>query len=95
MLCNIMVIMANNSNNKCSNNKKSAGSTTISSTNTNTSSTTSPIRVGLYDIGDVIGEGNFATVRFARHRHTKSDVSNVNYYYYHRSRPVSDYNYYL
>ncbi|XP_067928295.1 serine/threonine-protein kinase SIK2-like [Watersipora subatra] len=34
-----------------------------------------PIKVGLYDIGDVIGEGNFATVRFARHRHTKSDVA--------------------
>lgn len=34
-----------------------------------------PIRVGMYDIGDIIGEGNFATVRFARHRHTKSEVS--------------------
>lgn len=34
-----------------------------------------PLKVGLYDIGEVIGEGNFATVRFARHRHTKSDVS--------------------
>lgn len=33
------------------------------------------IRVGLYEIGDVIGEGNFATVRYARHRHTNSDVS--------------------
>lgn len=35
-----------------------------------------PVRVGLYEIGEVIGEGNFATVRKAKHRHTNSDVSN-------------------
>lgn len=32
-------------------------------------------KVGFYDIGEVIGEGNFATVRHARHRNTNSDVS--------------------
>lgn len=36
-----------------------------------------PLKVGLYDIGEEIGKGNFATVRFARHRHTKSDVSTL------------------
>lgn len=42
--------------------------------NTNRKNNNSPLRVGLYDIGHMIGEGNFATVRFAKHRHTKSEV---------------------
>lgn len=36
---------------------------------------TNPMRVGLYEIGAIIGEGNFATVRYARHKNTDSDVS--------------------
>lgn len=35
----------------------------------------STMRVGLYDVGKVIGVGNFATVRLARHMNTKSEVS--------------------
>ena len=58
------VVVAGNNNKKCNSSGFSAPAG-------------SPIKVGLYDIGDVIGEGNFATVRFARHRHTKSDVSGI------------------
>lgn len=34
-----------------------------------------PIRVGFYDIEETIGKGNFAVVKMARHRITKSRVS--------------------
>ena len=35
-----------------------------------------PIRVGFYEIEETIGKGNFAVVKAARHRITKSKVSN-------------------
>ena len=38
-----------------------------------------PLKVGLYDIGEEIGKGNFASVRFARHRNIKYDVSIIIY----------------
>ena len=34
-----------------------------------------PVRVGFYDIEETIGKGNFAVVKSARHRITKSQVS--------------------
>ena len=34
-----------------------------------------PVRVGFYDIEETIGKGNFAVVKLARHRITKSRVS--------------------
>ena len=34
-----------------------------------------PVRVGFYDIEDTIGKGNFAVVKLARHRITKSRVA--------------------
>lgn len=34
-----------------------------------------PIRVGFYDIEKTIGKGNFAVVKLARHRITKTEVS--------------------
>lgn len=34
-----------------------------------------PIRVGFYDIERTIGKGNFAVVKLARHRITKTEVS--------------------
>lgn len=34
-----------------------------------------PVRVGFYDIEKTIGKGNFAVVKLARHRITKSEVS--------------------
>ena len=34
-----------------------------------------PIRVGFYEIERTIGRGNFAVVKLARHRITKSEVS--------------------
>ena len=34
-----------------------------------------PVRIGLYDIEETIGKGNFAFVKLARHRMTKSRVS--------------------
>ena len=41
-----------------------------------------PIKVGFYDIEETIGKGNFAVVKLARHRITKSRVrlilSNLN-----------------
>lgn len=37
-----------------------------------------PIRVGFYDIERTIGKGNFAVVKLARHRITKTEVSSVN-----------------
>ena len=35
-----------------------------------------PIRVGFYDIDRTIGKGNFAVVKLARHRITKTEVRN-------------------
>lgn len=34
-----------------------------------------PIRVGLYDVGKTIGKGNFAVVKLAKHRITKTEVA--------------------
>lgn len=34
-----------------------------------------PIRVGFYDIERTIGKGNFAVVKLARHRITRTEVS--------------------
>ncbi|KAK8385176.1 hypothetical protein O3P69_012165 [Scylla paramamosain] len=34
-----------------------------------------PVRVGFYDIEKTIGKGNFAVVKLARHRITKSEVA--------------------
>ena len=36
----------------------------------------SPLRVGFYEIERTIGRGNFAVVKLARHRITKTEVSN-------------------
>lgn len=36
-----------------------------------------PIRVGFYDIERTIGKGNFAVVKLARHRITKTEVSTL------------------
>lgn len=36
-----------------------------------------PIRVGFYDIERTIGKGNFAVVKLAKHRITKTEVSSV------------------
>lgn len=36
------------------------------------------IRVGFYDIEGTIGKGNFAVVKLARHRITKTEVKTVN-----------------
>lgn len=36
-----------------------------------------PIRVGFYDIERTIGKGNFAVVKLAKHRITKTEVSAV------------------
>lgn len=48
-----------------------------STTTTNTSKSKGPIRVGFYDIERTIGKGNFAVVKLARHRITKSEVSSL------------------
>lgn len=34
-----------------------------------------PVRVGFYDIERTLGKGNFAVVKLARHRITKTEVS--------------------
>ena len=36
----------------------------------------SPVRVGFYEIQETIGRGNFAVVKLAKHRITKTEVSN-------------------
>jgi len=36
-----------------------------------------PVRVGFYDIERTLGKGNFAVVKLARHRITKSEVSSL------------------
>ncbi len=36
-----------------------------------------PVRVGFYDIERTLGKGNFAVVKLARHRITKSEVGNT------------------
>ena len=36
---------------------------------------TQPVRVGFYDMEETIGKGNFAVVKLARHKITKSRVS--------------------
>lgn len=40
-----------------------------------TGSQSNPIRVGFYDIERTIGRGNFAVVKLAKHRITKTEVS--------------------
>lgn len=50
-------------------------------TTTSTSKSKGPIRVGFYDIERTIGKGNFAVVKLARHRITKSEVSPSLYYF--------------
>lgn len=40
-----------------------------------TPSQRAPVRVGFYDIERTLGKGNFAVVKLARHRITKSEVS--------------------
>lgn len=52
-----------------------ATSSPVSTATTNTSKSKGPIRVGFYDIERTIGKGNFAVVKLARHRITKSEVS--------------------
>ena len=37
-----------------------------------------PVRVGFYDIERTLGKGNFAVVKLARHRITKTEVSKRN-----------------
>lgn len=37
-----------------------------------------PVRVGFYDIERTLGKGNFAVVKLARHRITKTEVSAEN-----------------
>ena len=39
---------------------------------------TQPVRVGFYDMEETIGKGNFAVVKLARHKITKSRVCNKN-----------------
>jgi hypothetical protein len=41
-----------------------------------------PVRVGFYDIERTIGKGNFAVVKLARHRITKTEVSKTLYQMY-------------
>lgn len=38
-----------------------------------------PIRVGFYDIERTIGKGNFAVVKLAKHRITKTEVGSFNF----------------
>ena len=44
------------------------------------------IKVGFYDIEKTIGKGNFAVVKLARHRVTKSQVSRVVSVYHEKYR---------
>ena len=37
-------------------------------------SPSSPLKVGFYEIEETIGRGNFAVVKLARHRITKTEV---------------------
>ena len=50
-----------------------------------------PIRVGFYDIERTIGRGNFAVVKLAKHRITKTEVAHSTcncFHFFHRlSRP--------
>ena len=41
------------------------------------SNSITPLRVGFYEIERTIGRGNFAIVKLARHRITKTEVSNT------------------
>ena len=38
------------------------------------SAESSPLKVGFYEIEETIGRGNFAVVKLARHRITKTEV---------------------
>jgi hypothetical protein len=42
---------------------------------TNPNSIPQPLRVGFYEVGRTIGRGNFAVVKLAKHRITKTEVS--------------------
>ena len=41
--------------------------------------TKGPVRVGFYEIERTIGRGNFAIVKLAKHRITKSEVCGLNF----------------
>ena len=48
--------------------------------NTSSPSLNTPLRVGFYEIEKTIGRGNFAVVKLARHRITKTEVFSFIYY---------------
>ena len=50
------------------------GSTSSSAGGVGAGDKRAPIRVGFYDIEKTIGKGNFAVVKLARHRLTKTEV---------------------
>ena len=52
-----------------------AGSTLVSTPSVTSSQAFSqPLRVGFYEVGSTIGRGNFAVVKLAKHRITKTEV---------------------
>lgn len=59
----------------CHNNNINSSSNSIGQTIRSTNKSKGPIRVGFYDIERTIGKGNFAVVKLARHRITKTEVS--------------------
>ena len=54
-----------------------------------TGNKTNHIRVGFYDIERTIGRGNFAVVKLAKHRITKTEVSQLKVCPIHRSSTFS------
>lgn len=67
----IIAASDNVTNNSSSNNIHTNGSSSRTSTKCK-----GPIRVGFYNIERTIGKGNFAVVKLAVHRITKTEVSN-------------------
>ena len=56
------------------------GNTLVSSSRVTSPSQSAgqPLRVGFYEVGRTIGRGNFAVVKLAKHRITKTEVGRIN-----------------
>ena len=57
----------------------STSTTTTTAVSSNSSSGSMTLRVGFYEIERTIGRGNFAVVKLARHRITKTEVRHIYY----------------
>jgi hypothetical protein len=77
--CDVNTVACTTTSDKISSSPATLSTSTVTrnietSSTTTTSATATPLRVGFYEIERTIGRGNFAVVKLARHRITKTEV---------------------